>query len=287
MFRMLCFEIFSFWFLLGVSLAQNLDVDDYVTGMTVTGKPGAGPTCPPIVWFVEPDTPAAKVGIQPGDRLLAIDGELVTDIVRARPLLRTSEPKSSTIQLEGERGPYAVTVGRIPYSVLYERNGWKRGPDGSLYPKDATPAEMQRVSKMHGEPSTKVFTVGHYPANQELYYPGFEIFVWPGPQAMTVGGIEEGPAKAAGVHYGDPIVSVNGVSPRGKSLTELEHLFSTTTPATMTLVIDRDGQTKTFTFQLARASEVGAANHKRMYKGKMIPSAIPMPYLHCFEPVAQ
>ena len=130
--------------------------------------------------------------------------------MQARPLLRTSEPKPSTFELEGERGVYTVTVGRIPDSVLYERNGWKRGPDGSLYPKDATPAEMQRISKMHGEPNTKVFTTGHYPANQQLYYPGFEIFVWPEPQTTTVGGIEEGPAKAAGVHYGDPIVSVNG-----------------------------------------------------------------------------
>lgn len=104
---------------------------------------------------------------------------------------------------------------------------------------------------------------------------------------MTVGGIEEGPAKAAAVHFGDPIVSVNGVSPRGKSPTELEQLLSSPTPATMTLVIGRDGQMKTFTFQLAKASDVAAANHKRMYKGKMIPSAVPMPYLHCFELLAQ
>ena len=271
----------------GVSFARTLGVDEYVTGMTLIGKPGAGPACPPIVWFVEPDTPAAKAAIQPGDRPLTIDGKRVTDIVQARSLLRSNEPKSSTIELEGERGPYTVTVGRIPNSVLSERRGWKRGPDGDLYPKDATPTEMQRISKMQGEPSTKVFTTGHYPANQELYYPGFEIFVWPEPQTMTVGGIEEGPAKAAGVHYGDPIVSVNGVSPRGKSLTELEQLFSSPTPARMTLVIDRDGQTQTFTFQLAKASDVAAANHKRMYKGRMIPSVIPMSYLHCFDPAAR
>jgi hypothetical protein len=206
-------------------------------------------------------------------------------VVQARPLLRSREAKSSAIELEGEHGSYTVTVDRILNSSLYERSGWKRGADGSLYPKDATPAEMQRISKMQGEPATKIFTVGHYPANQELYYPGFEIFVWPEPQAMTVGGIEEGPAKTVGVHYGDPIVSVNGVNPRGKSAAELEQLFSSPTPATMTLVIDRDGQTKTFTFQLAKASDVAAANHKRLYKGRMIPSVIPAPYLHCFEPV--
>jgi hypothetical protein len=143
-------------------------------------------------------------------------------MLEARSLLRTSEPKSSTIECEGERGPYTVMIGRIPDSVLYKRNGWKRGPDGSLYPEDATPAEMERISKMGPEPATKVFTVGHYPTNQELYYPGFEVYVWPEPKTMTVGGIEDGPAKATGVHYGDSIFSVNGASPRGKSLAELE-----------------------------------------------------------------
>jgi membrane-associated protease RseP (regulator of RpoE activity) len=285
--RLLCFGIISCCLLRGVSFGQSLGVDDYVTGMTVIGKPGAGTDCPPIVWLIEPNTPAAKAGIRPGDRLLVIDGKRVADVAQARPLLRSSEAKSSTIELEGERGSYTVTVDRILNSSLYERNGWKRGADGSLYPKDATPAEMQRISKMQGEPATKVFVVGHYPANQDLYYPGFEIFVWPEPQAMTVGGIEEGPAKAAGVHYGDPIVSVNGVNPRGKTGAELEQLFSSPSPATMTLVIDRDGQTKKFKFQLAKASDVAAANHKRLYKGRMIPSVIPMAYLHCFEPVAR
>jgi membrane-associated protease RseP (regulator of RpoE activity) len=285
--RLLRFGIISCCLLRGVSFGQSLGTEDYVTGMTLIGKPGAGPDCPPIVWLIEPNTPAARAGIEPGDRLLAIEGKRVTDVVQARPLLRSSEAKSSTIELEGERGSYTVTVDRILNSSLYERNGWKRGPDGSLYPKDATPAEIQRISKMQGEPAAKVFVVGHYPANQELYYPGFEIFVWSEPQAMTVGGIEEGPAKAAGIHYGDPIISVNGVSPRRKSLTELEQLFSSPTPATMTLVIDRDGETKMFKFQLAKASDVAAANHKRMYEGRMIPSVIPTPYLHCFEPVAR
>lgn len=280
MLRVLCFGIIS-CLVCDASQALDIGVDDYVTGMTLLG---ACPACPPMVWFIQPDTPASKVGIQPGDRLLAIDGKPVTDIVQARPLLRSSEPKTSTIELEGNRGVYTVAVGRIPNAVVYERNGWKRGPDGNLYPKDATLAEMQRISKIHGEPSTKVFTTGHYPANQELYYPGFEIFVWPEPQTMTVGAIEEGPARAAGVHYGDPIVSVNGVNPRGQSLSKLEELFSSPTPATMTLVIDRDGERKTFQIQLAKASDVAAANHKRLYKGRMIPSVVPALYLHCFEP---
>ena len=280
--KLICLAIL---FSLPAGLVQAQSADDYVTGMTVVGKPGSGSSCPPIVAEVHPDTPAAKAGIQPGDRLLAVNGRHEMEIMQWRPLLRTKDPKPSTIELEGEHGPYTVTVGRIKASVLWERDGWKVGPDGSVFPKNATEAEMQRISKMGPEPpvSEKVFPVGHYPANLELYYPGFEIFAWKDPQPMTVGGIEDGPAEKAGVHYGDPIVSVNGVNPRGKSIAELEQLFSSSKPATMRLVIDRDGAINTFTFELAKAADVAEANHKRMYEGEWIPAATPPAFLHCFE----
>jgi len=283
--------LIAVWCFCGTQLlsAQTSAWDEYVTGMTAVGKPNAGPSCPLIVWFVEPDTPAARVGIRPGDRLLAIDGHRDLDALQALPLLRTSEPNPSTMELEGEKGPYTVTVGRIKASEIFKRKGFKPGPDGLLFPSDATDVEMQRVSKIHSEPprDKKVFNVGHYPADLNLYYPGFELFVWDEPQPIMVGGIEIGPADRAGVHYGDPVVSVNGVNPRGKSMAELERLFSSETPANMKLVVDRDGVQKTFNFALEKASEVASENGKRRYDGRMIPSAIPDAYLHCFNAPVQ
>jgi C-terminal processing protease CtpA/Prc len=116
-----------------------------------------------------------------------------------------------------------------------------------------------------------------------IYYPGFELFVWNEPQPIMVGGIETGPAERAGVHYGDAVISGNGVNPRGKSMIELERLFSSETPANMRLVIDRDGVAKAFNFPLEKAADVAAENHKRRHQGRMVPSAIPTTYLHCWE----
>jgi S1-C subfamily serine protease len=264
-------------------VGQTSDSDEYVTGMVLLGKPNAGASCPPIVWKTDPDTPAAKAGIQPGDRLLGIDGQRAVDILQASQLLHSHKPPN-TVELEGKNGSYKVEVGRIKASEIYTKHGLKAGPDGMLFPSDATDVEMQRVSKIQSEPprEKKVFNVGHYPADLNLYYPGFEVFVWNEPQPMMVGGIESGPAERAGVHYGDAIISVNGVNPRGKSMAELGKLFSSDTPVNMRLVIDRDGVQKTFNFALEKASEVAALNGKRRYEGRMIPSAIPDAYLNCW-----
>jgi C-terminal processing protease CtpA/Prc len=102
-----------------------------------------------------------------------------------------------------------------------------------------------------------------------------EIGVW----AMEDGG----PARKAGAHHGDVMISVDGVNPLGKSVPELETLLSSSGPKAMTLVIDRDGITKTFKFDLIKAADLMRQNKKRFYEGKIIPSVIPDAYLHCFE----
>jgi C-terminal processing protease CtpA/Prc len=238
-----------------------------------------------MVWTVAADSPAAKVGIEPGDVLLSIDGHRNIDIGQALPLLRTTEAKTSSVELEGEKGSYTVEVGRIKASEIFVKQGLKQGPEGSLFPSDATDLEMQRVSKIQSEPprDKKVFNVGHYPDDMDLYYPGFELFVWDAPNSIMVGGIEVGPAKKAGIHYGDSVVSVNGVSPSRKSIAELEKLFSGNSSITMKLVVDRDGVLKTFNFPLEKAEDIAAENHKRRYEGKMVPAIIPDKYLHCWK----
>jgi len=200
-----------------------------------------------------------------------------------RQLLHTKDSKPSPLELEGQHGVYTVTVGRVKESDLFEREGWKIGPNGILYRLDATDAEMKRVMREEPPSSSIVFPL-HYPNNPELYYPGFEAFVWQNPPEIAVGGIEQnGPALNAGVHYGDVIVSVNGVNPLDKSIPQLEGLFSSPKPVTMTLVVDRDGVIKTFVFDLIKTADLLRQNRGRIYRGEIIPLDVPDPYLHCFE----
>jgi C-terminal processing protease CtpA/Prc len=102
------------------------------------------------------------------------------------------------------------------------------------------------------------------------------------PRQVAVGGIEEGPASKAGVHWGDVLISVNGVPTSGKTADELESLFSTTVPALMRIQIDRLGSKKTVDFRLERAEEVARQNGKRFVGDQIVPSWTTEENLHCF-----
>ncbi|MGC0777479.1 MAG: hypothetical protein WCD68_09755, partial [Candidatus Acidiferrum sp.] len=120
------------------------------------------------------------------------------------------------------------------------RNGLRMLSDGRLVALDSSDAETQEQRDVIKAMSsaTDRFTVfpGHYPADKSLYYPGFEVFVWDKGSQVRVGGIEDGPASQSGVRWGDEIMSVNSVDPRGKSLAELESLLSSPKPGRMELV---------------------------------------------------
>ena len=122
----------------------------------------------------------------------------------------------------------------------------------------------------------------HYPDNPEMFYAGFEMFVLRDPAQVTVGGIEDGPASRAGVHWGDVLVSVNGTSIVGKTPVELKRLFLSTHRERIHVQIDRLGSVKFFDVYLERARDIARQNEKRFVGVRLVPLWLSDGYLHCF-----
>ena len=252
----------------------------YVIGASIVGSKS------PCLFIggVRAKSPAAAAGIKSGDRIVAVDGTAVTTVLDAAQHMRSESANPVTLQLVRDGKPYSVTVQRELHSEILKKNGMRTLEGGMIAPLDATEAEMRHKMLAIKEErlADRVFPT-HFPNDEKLYYPGFEIFVLKNPSQIAVGGIEDGPASRAGVHWGDIIISVNGADPRNKSVAELEALLSSQKGAAMTLTIDRDGVTKTFSFQLEQAARVLRDNQLQLAKGQPIPLGIPEEHLSCFE----
>lgn len=85
------------------------------------------------IGFVQEDSPAEKAGLQPGDRILAINGESVNgfagslESITERIILSSGEKIRFTVARPGEEGPLTLTSGfEIPESKIYQRSGLRQ-----------------------------------------------------------------------------------------------------------------------------------------------------------------
>jgi C-terminal processing protease CtpA/Prc len=252
------------------------------TGMALAG---GAESCPVFVRNVAVGSPAEQAGIKTGDVLVAVNGTTISTIDETvQKSLHSEGPTPITLSLVHQEKPYVVRVGLVQSSVLYSSEQTKLLKSGVIVPLDATEAEMNGKLKAITQDRfvDRVFPT-HYPSNEKLYYPGFEVLVLKNPAQVVVLGIEDGPASRAGVHWGDTILSVNGIDPRNKSVADLEPLFSSQKPGSMTLKIGRDDATKEFTFQLAEAAQVLRDNQRQLLQGELVPLGLPERYLYCFK----
>jgi hypothetical protein len=92
-----------------------------------------------------------------------------------------------------------------------------------IVPLDATEVEMNGKLKTITQDRIvdRVFPT-HYLSDEKGLLRGFEVLILKNPAQVVVLGIEDGSASRAGVHWGDTILSANGVDPRKNSVAELE-----------------------------------------------------------------
>jgi S1-C subfamily serine protease len=265
--------------LLATAAAQER-TDPYATGATLGSSAG----CPVFVLGLLPGSPAERAGLQRGDVVTAVNGTTITGMAQAVNLLRSDN--AAPVSLTVLRGDSAVEVvsQRERRSSLDMTWPGKKMISGALVPPDTTQAEVDRMLSFDEKRSTGrvIFPNRHYPASPDVFYPGFEMFVLRDPAQLMVTGIEEGPGSRAGVHWGDVVISVNGVPVAGKDPDELEPLFSSLKPVTISLRVDRLGVIKTFELLLAKAEDVAKQNHQRFAAGRPVPIWVTDQYLQCF-----
>lgn len=271
-----CFMAFAL-FTANVALGQQ--PSSTITGLTIGG--GSSDSCPVLVVGVWRGSPADRAGMKVGDALSTIDGKPVKRFDDAVRLLHADGNRPVTLTfLRGETADSKI-VGREKVAALLESSRQKM-VDDVFVPLDFSEAEMQEKMKSLSLDrfADRAFP-SHYPTDERVYYGGFEVLTLKNPAQVVVLGIEDGPASRSGVHWGDTILAVNGVDPRGKTVAELEKLFSSDKPATMTLKIERSGVARTYVFDMEQAAQVLKDNGSRLFHNVPLPIGVPEKYLPC------
>jgi C-terminal processing protease CtpA/Prc len=262
------------------AFAQNAP-DPYTIGVNIIV--GSKKSCPLFIGGVYAKSPAEQAGIKAGDRLLAVDGRdvLGMQLLQVSKLIRSDQAGEVRLKLWRKGKVYEAVVQRKKFSSILASEGMKQAGPFHV-PLDTTEAEVKRMMEDAQRPiAGRAFPL-HYPLNTDLYYGGFEIFIFAHPDQVVVGGLEQGVASRAGIHQGDVILSVNGIDPRGKSPEEVEALFSSAQPRSDKLVVDRVTVTKTLEFQLEKAADVLKENHRRLVDGILICDGLADEDVPCF-----
>jgi len=124
----------------------------------VVGYPVSESDMTTVVGYVMPDSPAEKVGLQPGDKILEVDGKRVTRFLGMNDSVSWAVVRSEgeTVPVKFERGGLVKTVEVEPYKA--ETRGWRRKSVRQLL---ILPAETAIIDKV--EPNSPAANAGLEP----------------------------------------------------------------------------------------------------------------------------
>src|SRR6266496_4822454 len=124
----------------------------------VVGYPVSESDTTTVIGYIMPDSPAEKVGLLPGDKILEVDGKPVTRFLGMNDSVSWAVVRSEgeTVPVKFERGGQVQTVQVEPYKA--ETRGWRRKSVRQLL---ILPAETAIIDKV--EPNTPAAAAGLQP----------------------------------------------------------------------------------------------------------------------------
>jgi regulator of sigma E protease len=124
----------------------------------IVGYPVSEADATTVIGYIMPDSPAAKAGLQPGDKILEVDGKRVTRFLGMNDSVSWAVVRSEgeTVPVKYERNGQVQTVSVEPYKA--ETRGWRRKSVRQLL---ILPAETAIIDKV--EPNSPAAAAGLRP----------------------------------------------------------------------------------------------------------------------------